>query len=247
MIRIENIVKSFGEQKVLQGVHLHIPDGKVTVIIGRSGEGKSVLLQHMLGLIKPDSGKIYVDDIEVTGLSERQIIPIRKKFGMVFQHAALFDSLNVEENVAFPLREHTKLHDDEIHKIVQEKLAQVGLFNVGHKLPGELSGGMRKRVGLARAITLNPSIILYDEPTTGLDPVLTDSIDNLILETQKKFKVTSVIISHDIKSTFKVADKIVMLFQGKIIEEGAPAEFRESKNPMVQTFLAGKADPNFIG
>ena len=247
MIKIKNLKKSFGTQVVLDGVDFEIPREKLTVILGRSGEGKSVLLKHVIGLVKPDAGQIWVDGQEITVLSERQLNDVRKKFGMLFQSAALFDSFNVEDNVAFPLREHTQFSEADIKNIVKQKLEQVGLKNVGHKLPNELSGGMRKRVGLARALALNPSIILYDEPTTGLDPVLTDSIDHLILDTQKKFKVTSVVISHDIKSTFKIADKIAMLHDGKMIEEGGPEEFRESKNPIVQKFLSGKADPTFIG
>jgi len=237
MIRLDNISKSFRGQKVLDGLDLTIDAEKITVIIGRSGGGKSVLLKHLIGLIRPDSGHIYVDGQDMATLNDKGLNELRKKFGMLFQDAALFDSMTVGENVAFPIREHTRLSQKDIEKIVEKKLAQVGLKNVSHKMPSELSGGMRKRVGLARAIALNPKIILFDEPTTGLDPVMCNAIDNLIVETQRDTKATCVIISHDIESTFKIAHKIAMLYQGKIIELGSPDEFARSQKKVVREFI----------
>lgn len=241
MIRLERVSKAFKGQIVLDHLDLEIEKGKITVIIGQSGGGKSVLLKHMIGLIRPDSGHIYVNGTDIASLGEKQLNDIRKKFGMLFQAAALFDSMTVGENVAFPLIEHTRLPRKEIMKIAEEKLLRVGLKNVSHKMPSELSGGMRKRVGLARAIALDPEIILFDEPTTGLDPVMCDAIDRLIVETQKQTEATCVIISHDITSTFKIANKIAMLYQGKIIEMGTPDEVRSSTNPVVQNFIEGKS------
>lgn len=246
MIQIKNLHKSFGEQKVLDGVNLDIPEGSITVILGRSGAGKSVLLKHMIGLLKADSGQVLIDQKDLTKLSDFDLYECRKKFGMLFQNGALFDSLNVFENVAFPLKEHTQLSDEEIAAVVQEKLQLVGLSKVDHKMPSELSGGMRKRVGLARAIALSPEIILYDEPTTGLDPLMTDSVNHLILETQKKLNVTSVVISHDIESTFFLADKVAMLYEGKIIEQSSPEQFRKSAHPFVKQFLEGKSEGKVI-
>ena len=211
MIQIKNLHKSFDDQKVLDGVNLEIPSGTITVILGRSGVGKSVLLKHIIGLLHADAGEVKVDGTDLMKLSDADLNEFRKRFGMLFQNAALFDSLNVFDNVAFPLREHTSLSENEIAEIVKEKLALVGLHRINHKMPSELSGGMRKRVGLARAIALSPKIILYDEPTTGLDPLMTDSVNHLILETQKKLHVTSVLIRHDIVSTFFLADRLAML------------------------------------
>ncbi|HKX12891.1 MAG TPA: ABC transporter ATP-binding protein [bacterium] len=247
VIELRGLHKSFGAQKVLNGLNLRIPRGRITVIIGRSGEGKSVLLKTMIGLLQPDEGEVRVEGQEFFELSDQGQNELRKKFGMLFQHAALFDSMNVLENVAFPLREHTEMGEDEIRAKVVEKLSRVGLKDIEHKMPSELSGGMRKRVGLARALMLDPEIILYDEPTTGLDPILTDSIDNLILETQKGFGLTSVVVSHDIQSTMKMADNVAMLYEGRILEQGPPRAFQESKDPWIQKFLQGKADKDFIG
>ncbi len=247
MIQLVQIYKSFGKQVVLNGIDLEIPTGGITVIMGRSGEGKSVLLKTIIGLIKPDQGEVLVDKVDTTKLSSFDKNEVTKKFGMLFQGAALFDSMNVFDNVAFPLREHTKMPEKEINDRVTEILAQVGLKNIEHKIPSELSGGMRKRVGLARALILEPKIMLYDEPTTGLDPILSDSIDELIVETQKRLNITSVVVSHDIQGAFKVADRIAMLHEGKILEQGEPEKFRQSKHPFVQQFLEGKADKNYIG
>lgn len=241
MIQFNSINKSFGSQRVLEGLNLTIPKGKITVIIGRSGEGKSVLLKHIMRLVEPDAGSVHVDGTDLSSLGERAMNEFRKKFGMLFQNAALFDSLNVYDNVAFPLREHTTMVSGAVKKRVHEVLELVGLKDVDFKMPSELSGGMRKRVGLARAIALTPQILLYDEPTTGLDPIMTDAIDQLIAGTQKSLGLTSVVISHDIKATFAIADKVAILHEGKILLEGGEAEFRNSKNPFIQNFLEGRA------
>ncbi len=237
MIQIDNLYKSFGDSAVLKGVSLEIPTGQITVILGPSGCGKSVLLKNLIGLLRPDSGHIIVDGQDLTTMEAEDINEYRRKFGMLFQNAALFDSLSVAENVAFPLREHTDKSDAEIMKIVDEKLALANLVGHNDKFPDELSGGMRKRVGLARAIALEPEIILYDEPTTGLDPLTAESINQLIVTMQKTLHVTSVIISHDIESTFKVADHVAILYEGRVLESGPPAEFRHSKHEVVQRFI----------
>jgi phospholipid/cholesterol/gamma-HCH transport system ATP-binding protein len=242
MIKLVDIHKSFGEQQVLKSLNLEIEDGKTTVIIGRSGGGKSVLLKHIIGLLKPDRGQVLIDDIDITKLNDRDLNEIRKKFGMLFQEAALFDSMTVGENVAFPLREHARMKEEEIKQIVADRLRAVGLTGVEEKMPSELSGGMRKRVGLARAIAMHPQIVLFDEPTTGLDPVMTEAINQLIIETQKNFNLTCVVISHDIQSMFKIGHKIAMLYEGEIIEYGTPDEFSTSDNPVLAQFLSGRID-----
>ena len=242
MIKLVDIHKSFGKQKVLDGLNLTIEAGKTTVIIGRSGGGKSVLLKHIIGLIKPDRGQVLVDEIDIIGLSEKNLNEVRKKFGMLFQEAALFDSMNVGENVAFPLREQTKLKEEEIRRTVAERLKAVGLSGVEGKMPSELSGGMRKRVGLARAIALHPQIVLFDEPTTGLDPIMTEAVNQLIVDTQQSFNLTCVVISHDIQSIFRIGHKIAMLYEGRIIEYGTPEEIRASDNPVMKQFLSGSVD-----
>ncbi|MBI5606789.1 MAG: ABC transporter ATP-binding protein [Deltaproteobacteria bacterium] len=238
MIRLVNLNKSFRSQHVLQDLNLTIPSGQTTVIIGLSGGGKSVLLKHIMGLIRPDSGEIWIDDEELNRLRERDLYRVRKRFGMLFQEGALFDSMSVGDNVAFPLREHRKMTHSEITRVVAEKLALVGLSGIEEKMPSELSGGMRKRVALARAIALDPDILLFDEPTTGLDPIMTSSIDRLIIDTQQRFQMTCVVISHDIQSVFRIAHNIAMLYEGKIIEVGTPEIFRQSSNPVVQDFLS---------
>jgi len=242
MIKLVDVHKSFGRQKVLDGINLDIEDRKTTVIIGGSGGGKSVLLKHIIGLLRPDSGRVLVDDVDISSLNDRKLNEIRKKFGMLFQEAALFDSMNVLENVAFPLREHTRKKDDEIRRIVAERLKAVGLPGVEGKMPSELSGGMRKRVGLARAIAMHPQIVLFDEPTTGLDPVMTEAINELIIETQKNFDLTCVVISHDVQSIFTVGHRIAMLYEGKIVEYGTSEEIRESSNPVLRQFLSGSLE-----
>lgn len=246
-ISIQNIFKSFGSQHVLKGTNLEIPKGKITVILGQSGQGKSVLLKILIGLIEADQGTIVVDGVNPQKLDPQKRIEFSKKFGMVFQHAALFDSMNVGENVAFPLREHTPFSDVVIQETVDKILSDLGLPNILDKMPSELSGGMRKRVGLARALVLKPEIILYDEPTTGLDPLFSDSVDRLILDTQRRLGVTSVIVSHDIVAAFKIADKLALLHEGKILEQGTPEDFRQSKKPFVQQFILGRAQKDFIG
>lgn len=242
IIEIIDLHKSFREQKVLDGVNLEIEEGKTTVIIGRSGGGKSVLLKHIIRLLKPDSGQVLIGGTDITTLNDRDLNEIRKKFGMLFQESALFDSMNVGENVAFPLREQTKMKDDEIKKIVADRLRAVGLTGIEDKMPSELSGGMRKRVGLARAIAMHPQMVLFDEPTTGLDPIMTEAINNLIIDTQKNFDLTSIVISHDVASIFKIGHKIAMLHEGKIVEYGTPEEIRKSKNPVLEQFLSGNTE-----
>ena len=242
MIKLVEIHKSFGQQRVLNGLNLDIEDGKTTVIIGGSGGGKSVLLKHIIGLLKPDSGQVIVDGVDIASLNDRDLNEVRKKFGMLFQEAALFDSMNVMGNVAFPLREHTGKKEKEIREIVKGMLKAVGLTGVEDKMPSELSGGMRKRVGLARAIAMHPQIVLFDEPTTGLDPVMTEAINELIVETQKKFDLTCVVISHDVQSIFTVGHKIAMLYEGRIIEYGTPEKIKMSSNPVLRQFLSGSLE-----
>lgn len=246
-IRIVDLHKSFGMQKVLDGVDLEIEKGKITVIIGKSGGGKSVLLKHLIGLIKPDTGSIWINGIEITKLKEKELNEIRIKFGMLFQEAALFDSMDVFDNIAFPLREHTKKAEKEIEKIVDNKLKQVGLLRFGDKMPAELSGGMRKRVGLARALALDPETILFDEPTSALDPIISLTILELIKETQTYLNKTYVVISHDLMGMFRIADKVAFLSEGKIIEYGTPYEIRKSKNEVTMEFLNATKIPGFSG
>jgi len=242
MIKIVNLKKAFGAKKVLDGLDLEIESGKITVIIGRSGEGKSVLLKHIIGLMKPDTGSIDLDGQDITTISEREFNEVRKRFGMLFQGAALFDSMSVAQNVGFPLKEHTDLHDEDILKVVGDKLRRVGLVGVEDMMPSDLSGGMKKRVGLARAIVMDPEIVLFDEPTTGLDPIMSDSIADLVLDTQRDLKTTYVLITHDIPFTYKIADKIAMLHEGRIIEQGSVEEMKANQNPIVRQFLEGRAE-----
>jgi phospholipid/cholesterol/gamma-HCH transport system ATP-binding protein len=238
MISVQDLHKSFGGNQVLTGVNLDVAEGTTCVILGGSGSGKTVLMKHIIGLLKPDGGKVFVDGEDVVPLSDLEMERVRRKFGMVFQGAALFDSMTVYENVAFPLREHTKLSEAEMRKRVEEKLAIVGLHDVVDRYPADLSGGMRKRVGLARAIVRDPKIVLYDEPTTGLDPITTDYVDEMIITAKAKLGVTSLVISHDVASAFKVADQIAFLFEGKIVAHAPPAELRRSTHPAVKLFLA---------
>lgn len=241
MIKIIDLHKSFDGKKVLNGVNLEILDGEIMVIMGGSGAGKTVLIKHMMGLLKPDKGKIYVDDIEITSLKEEELLRIVRLFGMVFQSAALFDSMTVEENIKFGL-ERLGLPSDEIERRVRDSLERVDLPGIERLMPSQLSGGMKKRVGLARAIALRPKILLYDEPTTGVDPIRADSINKLIVRMRNSLNVTSVIITHDIVSAFRVADRIAMLHDGAIIEIGTPEEMRNSSNPIVQQFIKGESE-----
>jgi phospholipid/cholesterol/gamma-HCH transport system ATP-binding protein len=240
MIRIENLHKEFNGQKVLQGVDLTILEGKTHAIIGRSGSGKSVLLKHVIGILTPDQGKVFVDEVDLSTLREQELDKIRLKFGMVFQGAALFDSLTIEENVGFLLYERSKLGRKAIREKVAEILSLVGLKDIEDKYPQELSGGMKKRVGIARALCLKPSILLYDEPTTGVDPIGADKINVLIKDLHDKLGVTSVVVTHDLESAFKVADSISMLFKGKIIYTGSPKQIQTTKDPMITQFIEGR-------
>jgi len=241
VIRIVGLHKTFGGNSVLRGVDLEIVRGEVMVIIGQSGSGKSVLLKHLIGLLDPDRGEIYIDGREVTRLPRRARLDVARRFGYLFQGAALFDSLTVAENVAFGLERYTDLDRDGIRRRVTESLDRVGLRGVEDLMPHELSGGMKKRVGLARAIAYGPEIILYDEPSTGIDPIRADSINDLILQLKREMGVTSVVITHDMVSTFKLADRIAMLYEGRIIEVGTAAAIKASANPVVQQFIHGRA------
>ena len=242
MIDVINLTKSFGNKDVLNGLNLTIDTGMVQVIIGRSGCGKSVLLKHIIGLIKPDSGQVIVNDQDITKLSNKELHALRLKFGMLFQGAALFDSLSVAENVGFNLIEHTDLDKQTIRKRVQEALCMVGLYGIEDLMPSELSGGMKKRVGLARAICMRPSIILYDEPTTGVDPIGADAINELIKLLNSKLEITSIVVTHDMISAYKIADKIAMLYNGKIIIEGSPDAVKATSDPVVRQFITGAAN-----
>lgn len=241
-IRVVNLFKSFAEKEVLNGVNLEVRQGESMVVIGGSGSGKTVLIKCIIGLIQPDGGEIYVDGQEISALSEQEMNEVRKKFGMLFQGGALFDSLSVWENVGFGLRQHKKLSDQEIRRVATEKLALLGLRNIEDIMPAELSGGMKKRVSLARAIAMEPEILLYDEPTTGIDPVMADAINELIVRMREQLNVTSIAITHDMKSAYKIADRIAMLFQGEIIEVGTPEEIRDSSNPIVRQFIEGRSE-----
>lgn len=242
MIRVVDLHKAFGGNKVLRGVNFRLRRGETLVIIGQSGCGKSVLLKHIMGLLKPDRGKVFVDDIEITSLGEDELHRITRKFGMLFQGTALFDSMTVGENVAFGLERYTDYSKEQIKELVRENLAKVGLRDIEHLMPYELSGGMRKRVGLARAIAYKPDIILYDEPSTGIDPIRADAINDLIIRMKKEMNATELIITHDMVSAYKIADRIGMLYEGKIIEIGTPEEIENSKNPIIQQFIHGRAE-----
>jgi phospholipid/cholesterol/gamma-HCH transport system ATP-binding protein len=236
-IRVRNLVKQFGPNRVLDGVDLDLERGKVNVIIGASGAGKSVLIKHFMCLLRPDSGNIYVDGTDVFGLAPKPLGEFRRKFGLVFQFAALFDSLTVYENCAFPLIEHTKKPKAEIEAIVRDRLAALGLDGTQQKFPSELSGGMRKRVGLARALVLDPEIVIFDEPTTGLDPLATRNVDEMILSAAARYKVTSVVISHDMASVFRIADRISMLHQKKILATGTVDDIINNQHPYLYEFI----------
>ncbi len=239
MITIRNLTKSFDSNRVLDNLNLVVPEGQTTVVIGRSGCGKSVLLKHIMGILKPDSGEILIDGRDITKLKARELDEERKRFGMVFQGGALFDSLTVGENVGFSLREHANLSEGEIEEIVRKKLELVGLGDAEDLRPAELSGGMKKRVALARAMAMDPEIVLYDEPTTGVDPIMADIINDLILNLQERLEVTSLVVTHDMQSAYKIADRIAMLYKGQIVETGSREEIRNTASPIVRQFITG--------
>ncbi len=239
ILSVKNVFKTFQDKKVLNGLSIDVKKGEILVIIGPSGCGKSVLLKHIIGLLNPDSGNIYYGSHDITKFSEYELNRMRMTFGMLFQGAALFDSLTVGENVSFGLREHTKLSKAEIDKIVEEKLTLVGMPGIANLKPAQLSGGMKKRVGLARAIAMNPEVLLYDEPTTGLDPVMTTIIDKLTIDMNKKLGCTTILVTHDMKSAFRIADRIAMHFNGQIIYSGTKDEIKNSSDPIVRQFIDG--------
>ncbi len=246
MIEVRDLHKGFGAQKVLSGVSFQIGSGESVAIIGRSGCGKSVLLKHLIGLIRPDAGHVVIDGDEITNLPERNLLDVRRKFGMLFQSAALFDSLSVAENIAFVLKRERRLSQAEINERVEEVLEMVELPGTQHKKPSELSGGMRKRVGLARAIIYKPEIVLYDEPTTGLDPVVSDSIDQLIIRVRERLKITTVVVTHDTRSMRRVGQRILMMVNGKIYAAGPPEEIFSSQDPVIHRFVNGISDPKEV-
>jgi phospholipid/cholesterol/gamma-HCH transport system ATP-binding protein len=241
-IRVEGLYKAFGKVEVLKGTDLTVAKGESMVVIGGSGTGKSVLVKHIIGLLHPDAGTVTVAGRQVGSLKRTELSDLRRRMGMLFQYAALFDSMTVGENVAFALRRHTKMSEAEVRERVAEVLGMVGLSGVEETWPAELSGGMKKRAGLARAIAMGPEIMLYDEPTTGLDPILADQINELILDFRERLKVTSVAITHDMVSAYKIADRIAMLYNGRIEEVGTPEEIQNSDNPVIQQFIHGRAE-----
>lgn len=242
LIELREVHKSFGTKKVLDGLNLRIECGETVVIVGGSGTGKSVTLKHIIGLLKPDSGEVNVLGRDLMTINRRELNDLRRHFGMSFQEGALFDSMSVFENVAFPLRRHTRMSEDEIRARVHDCLELVHLEGVDGKRPSQLSGGMRRRVGFARAISLEPQVLLFDEPTTGLDPVISDVVADIILEMDRRLQTTTITITHDMKIAFKIADRVVMLHKGRVIEDAPPARFRESTNPFVRQFIEGRAD-----
>ncbi len=245
MILLKKIYKAFGPKKVLRGVDLHVKTGESLVLIGGSGTGKSVTLKHIMGLLHPDRGVVQVAGRNVPDLSASELMNLRKRMGMLFQGAALFDSLSVWENVGFGLRHHTKMPDSGIREIASEKLRLVGMKGYEDKMPSDLSGGMKKRVGLARAIAMDPMVILYDEPTTGLDPIMGDVINKLIVLLKQELKVTSFTITHDMSSAYQIADQIALLYDGKIIEQGTPEQIHNTQNPIVRQFITGSEEGPF--
>lgn len=241
MIRVEALHKSFGAKPVLQGVNLEIRAGETLTVIGGSGCGKSVLIKHIVGLLRPDRGRILVDDVDITRLSEQELTEVQGRFGYLFQGAALFDSLTVGENVAFGIRHLKPMSPPLMARRVSATLAMVGLSGVEPVKPAALSGGMRKRVGLARAIAYDPQYILYDEPTTGLDPIMADVINDLILDLQRRLKTTAIVVTHDMKSAYKVSNRIAMLYEGRIIQVGTPHEIQQTTDPVVRQFITGSS------
>jgi phospholipid/cholesterol/gamma-HCH transport system ATP-binding protein len=243
VIRVERLTKSFGGNRVLRGLDLEMPKSSITVIIGRSGGGKSVFLKHLIGLVRPDGGRIVIDGADITRLHGRGLEPVRRRYGVVFQNGALFDSLTCWDNVAFPLRETRRLRRPEIQARVENALAQVELAGAGDKYPAEISGGMRKRVAIARALVSEPEIVFFDEPTTGLDPVLVNTIHRLIQHLHRTLRFTAVMVSHEIPEIFEIADRVAMLHEGRIVEVGPPDVIQASTNPVVRRFINGEPDP----
>jgi len=241
MIELIGLYKNFGTHKILEDFNLNVEKGKTCVIIGRSGCGKSVTLKHIVGILKPDKGKVLVDGKNIGELSEKELNAVRMKIGLVFQGGALFDSMTVGENVGFGLIEHNGIKHQELLERIEEALCLVDLCGIGNLMPSELSGGMKKRVALARAICMKPEIILYDEPTTGVDPITADSINELIKSLHDKLKVTSIVVTHDMKSAYKIADRIAMMYKGKVIQEGTPEEIQNTTHPVVHQFINGLA------
>lgn len=242
VVSLRDLHKSFEGKQVLRGMSLEVRRGESVVIVGGSGTGKSVTLKHVIALLRPDRGHVFVDGADICHMKPVELNTFRKRFGMSFQEGALFDSMSVFENVAFPLRRHTKMTQSEIERRVRQCLEQVHLHGVEGRRPSELSGGMRRRVGFARAISLEPQILLFDEPTTGLDPVISDVVAELIREMDRTLNVTTITITHDMKVAFKIGDRVAMLYDGRIIEDGPPGEFQQSTNPIVQQFVEGRAD-----
>ena len=242
MIKVEGLTKSFGRQAVLRELTLEIPTGTITIVIGRSGGGKSVFLKHLVGLMQPDRGRILVDGVDISRMRGRALDEIRRTYGVVFQGGALFDSMTCYDNVAFPLREKLRTPPEELAKRVEAALGQVGLEGVGAKYPAEISGGMRKRVAIARALVTEPEIVFFDEPTTGLDPVLVNTIHHVILNLHRRFRFTAVVVSHEIPEIFEIADTVAMLHEGRIVEVGPPAAIQSSTNPIVRRFIKGEPD-----
>jgi phospholipid/cholesterol/gamma-HCH transport system ATP-binding protein len=239
--RLIGLTKSFDRTPVLRGIDLSFPRGKIFVVLGPSGCGKSVMLKHIPGLLKPDTGEVWFENVRVDQLSESRLAPIRREIGFLFQQSALFDSMNVAENVGFPLREQTAMKSAQIQERVEEVLRLVGLVEARQKWPADLSGGQRKRIALARAIVLKPKLILYDEPTTGLDPIRADVINELILKLKRELHISSIVVTHDIASAYKIADEMAMLYDGKVVMHGSPDDFRHADNPLVQRFMRGEA------
>jgi phospholipid/cholesterol/gamma-HCH transport system ATP-binding protein len=242
LVELRNLHKRFGKLIVLDGVDMVLEEGETLVILGASGSGKSVLIKHIVGLLKPDQGEVWFDGVRIDKLKDRELMEVRTKMGFLFQMGALFDSLTNLQNVAFPLIEHTKLSAEQIQARAQKMLERVGLPDVGTKMPSEVSGGQRKRVALARAIVMEPKIVLYDEPTTGLDPIRSDAISELILKLQRELKVTAIVVTHDMANALKVADRLVMLHHGKLIFNGTADEIEATENEIVQRFVRGEAD-----